>query len=344
MNQRRRKSRRTSAAPLIAILLLFAIIAAAVIAVAVNSRNKPPVTATSTNEPKVTVTSDPTTPVTSEPTRPATADPTSPVTAEPTAPVTAEPTSPVTPEPTKPVNPPATDVITPPTKVSANQLAKTADAGMEYIDKMVFLGDSTTYHMLIRDTYNDDKGSPLADGKHNSNVWTGTSHTLTLQYVNLDSTKIYYAATGEELTVKEAVAKSKPEIFVITLGINGVLYMPEAYFKDVYTTLVKNVQAASPNTKIILNSMFPVQKFYSDNGSNGKEGIPQWKVDIGNGWIMDMADELGVYYLNSAECLKNAEGYLPDGYSKGDGVHLSNKAYEILFDYIRTHAIPEYVK
>ena len=311
-------------ASLVAAIAVIAIIAAVVVIAAINAGKNPAGTDTSptkTTSPATTSpkpTSDPTTPP-----APPTTD----------APKTNETTSPATDKTDVPViNPTSDDPYTDKSVL----LAPSADAGMEYIEKMVFLGDSTTYHMLFLDEWDNNEGSPLADGKHYTNVWSGTAHTLTLQYVNDPNTKIIYYDTGEELTIAEAAAKKKPEILFVTLGINGVLYMPEAYFKSVYTTMIKDIQAASPNTKIILNAMFPVQQFYSE------QTIPQAQVDKGNVWIYEMAEELGCYFLNSAECLKNENGVLPDEYSKGDGVHLSNRAYKILFDYIRTHAIPGY--
>ena len=330
-------------AALAAAIAVIAIVAVVVIIAAVNARRAEPTgepteTETTTSEPTSPKTAPVTPKTTAEPTAPETSEPTK---AEPTAPATAEPTSPVTSEPTKaeptytsePVIPP----VIPPYTDASVLLGKTADAGMEYVEKIVFLGDSTTFHMLSRDEWDNYTGSPLADGNHKANVWSGTANTLTLQYVNDPNTKIIYYDTNEELTIVEAAAKKKPEILCITLGINGVLYMPEAYFKAVYSTLVKNVQAASPDTVIILNSMFPIQEFYDAT-------IPQANVIAGNRWIYEMAVENGCYFLNSYECLTDEKGFLPLEYSKGDGVHLSNLAYEILFDYIRTHAVPGYAE
>ena len=82
------------------------------------------------------------------------------------------------------------------------------------------------------------------------------SGTLTLSYYNIAT--IVYPETGEELSIADAVARAKPEILVITLGVNGVSFMDEAWFTRDYTALVQMVQAASPNTKIILNSIYPV--------------------------------------------------------------------------------------
>ena len=56
--------------------------------------------------------------------------------------------------------------------------------------------------------------------------------------------------------------RAKPEYLVITLGVNGISFMDEEWFIRDYTSLVQLVQAASPDTKIILNSIYPVADSY----------------------------------------------------------------------------------
>ncbi len=318
-NKRRRK-RRSSGTPIIASVVLILMIAAVITAVAISSRKAPAGTDTSASG---TATQTPTAPVTSTPTDSPTTG--APVTSDP--PTTSAPTA----SDTSVVTPPVTDVI----------LGETADAGEDYLDKIVFLGDSTTYHLMVYGPWND--------GNHNGQVWTGEAYTLTLQYVNLETTKLLLHDTGEKLTIPEAAASRKPEIMVITLGINGVLYMPEAYFKGVYTEMINNIKAASPDTKIILNSMFPVMEKCS-NGTLGNNAqgqpfphIPKVNVDAGNEWILELARETGCYYLNSQEAIADENGFLPENISLMDGVHLNGVAYEKFLNYVRTHAIPEYV-
>ena len=56
--------------------------------------------------------------------------------------------------------------------VSSAVLGETEDAGQEYIDKLVFLGDSTTYGLKAYEV--------LTGGKNTAQVWTPASGTLTL--------------------------------------------------------------------------------------------------------------------------------------------------------------------
>lgn len=207
-------------------------------------------------------------------------------------------------------------------------LTESTDAGQEYLDSIIFLGDSTTYSFLYY--------GKLSGGKESLQVWTPASRTLTLDHAV--TTTILYPDTGKEITVAEAAALKKPEIMVITLGVNGISYMQEEYFKSAYTKLVKKISEASPDTDIILQSIFPVAKNWEKTKSINNE-----KINNANEWIRDVADECEIRYLDSISVLAVAEdGYLPESYQNGDGLHLSPEACDIVLNYIRTHALPEY--
>ncbi len=205
------------------------------------------------------------------------------------------------------------------------RLGQTADAGHEYLDKFVFLGDSTTYGIgyYYRQGY-----TALCPP---SQVWTPASGTLTLAYYNIAT--IVYPATNEELSIQEAVTRAQPEYMMITLGVNGISFMDEEWFIRDYTALVRMIQEASPDTKIILNSIYPVAASYQYQGS-----INNTKIRAANGWIERVAEATGVRFLNSFECLVGADGWLPESSQNGDGLHLNGESFTTVMQYIRTHA------
>lgn len=204
-------------------------------------------------------------------------------------------------------------------------LAETADAGQAYIDKLVFLGDSTTYGLRAY--------KMLAGGKDTTQVWTPKTGTLTLSQASFAT--IVYPETDEELTIADAVAKKKPEYLVITLGVNGVAFMKEDYFKSEYKKIIDSVQTASPDTKIICQSIFPVAKTYAR-----LESINNELIDAANKWICEIAAECGVKYLDTNSALRDADGWLPEDYHNGDGMHLQTNSFTIELNNIRTHAWP----
>lgn len=212
-----------------------------------------------------------------------------------------------------------------PVQTSGARLTETADAGREYLEKIVFLGDSTTYGIAY---YYDRGYTELAPSK---NVWTPASGTLTLAYHS--TATIVYPETGEELSIVDAAARAKPEYMVITLGVNGISFMDEEWFIRDYTTLVQNIQAASPDTKLILNSMYPVAASYANLSDINNE-----KITAGNGWVEQVAEDTGCRYLNTYEILVGDDGYLPETSHNGDGLHLNGETFETVMEYIRTHA------
>lgn len=138
------------------------------------------------------------------------------------------------------------------------------------------------------------------------------------------------------MTIMDAAGIKKPEIMVITLGMNGISFMDETSFKTVYSELIQKILEQSPNTKIILQSIFPA----AQSGNENYASITQDMINTGNVWVSEVAKECGVYYLDTEEVLKDENGYLRAEYSVGDGIHISRDGYLAILQYIRTHPIP----
>ena len=211
------------------------------------------------------------------------------------------------------------------TPAQSVRLTETADAGREYLDKLIFLGDSTTYGIgyYYENGYSDL--CPL------SQIWVPANHTLTLAFQS--TVDIVYPETDEEMRIVEAAEKAKPEYLFITLGVNGISFMDEEYFTREYTKLIQSVQRASPDTKIICNSIFPVAASYAES-----DQINNQKIMAANGWIEKAAEATGTRFLNSYEALIGPDGYLPEDSQNGDGLHLTGEAFGKVMTYIRTHA------
>lgn len=204
-------------------------------------------------------------------------------------------------------------------------LPETPDAGIAYQDKIIFVGDSLTAHLVAREV--------LTGGKLTEQVWRTENNMLNLNS-EVTSAKIVYPATKEKMTIAEAAALAKPEIMIITLGTDwGVTYLNETDFKACYTALVKDIQKASPDTTVILQSIFPVTTYCAN--------LTNEKIDICNTWVKAIADACGCPYLDTQSVLKGDDGALPAEWNVGfnnDGIHLVKEAYEVILNYIRTHA------
>ena len=99
-----------------------------------------------------------------------------------------------------PSDPPADDGVT---------LPLTADAGTAYQDKIIFVGDSLTAHLINREV--------LTGGSATKQVWRCENNMMNLNS-EVTAAKIIYPGTGEKMTVAQAAARAKPEIMIITLG------------------------------------------------------------------------------------------------------------------------------
>ncbi len=187
-----------------------------------------------------------------------------------------------------------------------------------YIDKLIFFGDSTTYGMRHYKVFGE---------VNTPQVWTPSSGTLALFRATTD--KIYYPDEDTELSLADICAAKRPDYLIITLGINGISSMKEEYFKSEYIKVVNIVKENSPDTKIILQSIYPVAKNYTK--------ISNSAIREANSWVVDIAYECQVKYLDTFSALVGSDGYLPDDWQNGDGMHLNEAGFAAIMEYVRLH-------
>ena len=242
-----------------------------------------------------------------------------------TLPPTAAPTAAPSPTPKPTPSPTAAPTATPePTPVPV-ELGETEDAGQEYIDKMVFLGDSTTYWLAGYDVL------PFTQ------VWTDSIGTMSLFNWEIDPINYYDPAsptTPVSLFIPDCAARRQPEYLVITLGLNGIAFLDEQEFRDYYLDMLDAIMAASPDTKIICQSIFPVID------SRVPKGISNEKINTANKWIYAMAEEKGLRYLNAHDVLMDENGQLRLDYTDDTamGIHMNTTGLNAMLMNIRTHA------
>ena len=203
---------------------------------------------------------------------------------------------------------------------------RTPDAGTAYQDKIIFVGDSLTAHLINREV--------LTGGSATKQVWRCENNMMNLNS-EVTAAKIIYPGTGEKMTVAQAAGVAKPEIMIITLGTDwGVSYLSESEFKACYSDLIKAIQKASPKTEIILQSIFPV--------TAGCVTLDNTKINNANKWVKAIAAENGCHYLDTQSILKDDKGNLKAEYcNSNDGIHMGANAYVAILEYIRTHALTD---
>ena len=206
-------------------------------------------------------------------------------------------------------------------KFSATVLPETEDAGQEYIDTTLFLGDSNTarmYRMFDYCSYDNAIGS------------VGMSARSLQKYAC-----VKFSGYGSYVTMPQAVALMQPRRVIVTFGTNDLdPNYSAASFAENYRAGLQAIADAYPAADIIVNAIPPLGRSHSN------ASLTQSQVDEYNKAIVEMCDANGWKFLNSAEVLKDdATGYAKEGYvESSDGIHLTRAAMDALFTYIRTHS------
>ena len=124
----------------------------------------------------------------------------------------------------------------------------------------------------------------------------------------------------------------KPRRVVMTFGTNDTGMEVQDFISN-YTALVQAIQAAYPYTDIIVNTVPPIPENHSSYPH-----MDQAKIDDFNMALLNMCEQLGLKFLNTAETLKGENGYgNPDYYTDGD-IHLKSAGLKAALTYLRTHA------
>ena len=197
-------------------------------------------------------------------------------------------------------------------------LTETADAGTDYLNDTLFLGDSNTVRL-----YNNGL---ISLQQFCAKEGIGTQVALNEGIVTFKKDSNHY-------TIPQAVAMMKPRRVVMTFGTNDT-GMEVSDFIAHYTALIQAIQQSYPYTDIIVNTVPPVPADHSNYPH-----MDQAKIDDFNMALLDMCEQLGVRFLNSAEALKGSDGYgIADYYTSGD-IHLKSAGLKAVLNYLRTHAL-----
>lgn len=197
-------------------------------------------------------------------------------------------------------------------------LTETADAGTDYLNDTLFLGDSNTVRL-----YNNGL---ISLQQFCAKEGIGTQVALNEGIVTFKKDSNHY-------TIPQAVAMMKPRRVVMTFGTNDTgMEVPD--FIAHYTALIQAIQQSYPYTDIIVNTVPPVPADHSNYPH-----MDQAKIDDFNMALLDLCEQLGVRFLNSAEALKGSDGYgIADYYTSGD-IHLKSAGLKAVLNYLRTHAL-----
>lgn len=201
-----------------------------------------------------------------------------------------------------------------------------ADAGRSYLDETLFIGDSNTARYLL---YADDTGTAFTSLSNNIGVVSmGAGAITTLKCEKFKGSSTMY-------TVPESVAMLKPKRIIICYGTNNLsgASTDATRFIATYLQGLQAIRQAWSYCDIIVSAIPPLDK------QRENTNLTMAQVDAYNAALVQMCEENGFKFLNSAEVLRDdTTGWAKTDYTLSDGVHLSKKAVEAYFTYVRTHA------
>ena len=212
--------------------------------------------------------------------------------------------------------------VPPKAEIDSYYLDENGPCSYDYIDSMVFLGDSRVVAM-------ETLGHIRSD-----NTFAEVGISLSA----FRNKAFYYPYYGTDMKITKILAHKKPKIVYIALGVNGVGYVDNDAFINDYSELIDDILEVSPDSKIIIQSILPV-------GAAEEAKLPKLNndnIDAVNLLLMQLAFEKDVYYLDVASVMKQADNTLAEEYDDGGGLHFTSRAYDVIMNYIKNHPIPEY--
>ena len=178
-----------------------------------------------------------------------------------------------------------------------------------YLGETVFIGDSRTKGLLSYEFLPPEQVYAI-DGS--------TQKTIR------DEEFIQLSPDGEYLSVEEAVKERQPRRIVVAFGVNAIPVMDEKTFIKEFDILLEELTEASPNSKIVIQSILPVSWWkYQEIPLLTNEAIEQYNQLLGAYCV-----ENGYAFFDISGYFQDEEGCLAQRYDGGDGLHFRRSFYE----------------
>ena len=198
------------------------------------------------------------------------------------------------------------------------QLQETSNYGDEYFNSITMVGDSNTMNFYLNGFL---KGI---------NAWAiPCLHASTMHHWDIN---LY--GLGTQMKLLDATEQYKPNKMILNLGTFSTTWINQKEFIEKANEIIEKIKEVSPNTQIILISIYPITK----NGTNINK-FDQDTINKYNYMILEMASNHSLKYLDVQEALKDETGYGNPSYFVEDGFHLTYLGHSVVKEYIKTHAL-----
>ncbi len=132
---------------------------------------------------------------------------------------------------------------------------------------------------------------------------------------------------GGVLNRLDEVVALQPEWLFLMIGINDLLFHEPDFVIRQYEVLLQRLTAALPRTRIVVQSLLPV------NNEVRPLGIRNEDIRVVNAALRELAPRYGCRFLDLHPLFSDAQGRLDARFTK-DGIHLNGPAYRIWADAI----------
>ena len=191
-----------------------------------------------------------------------------------------------------------------------------ASADDAYITASVFAGDQ--YAVSLQ-----------KDSRITLNQFVGQEGLKTAKA--LSTSCVNFASDSSTYTIVQAIPKMKARRVFVQLGSNDVdgTVSVESYIAD-YKQFLQSIRSAYSYCDIIAVAVPPVKQDSTDAAQI------QTYIDQFNQALAAACSDLDVKYLNTAEVLKNSDGYAESTYFEGSGYSVSGA--RVVLEYAKSHA------
>jgi lysophospholipase L1-like esterase len=197
--------------------------------------------------------------------------------------------------------------------LSVTALAQTYDSSY----RSTYYEQKATLHQLLPDTKGEIifLGNSITDIGEWAEIW---------QNSKVKNRGISGDITFGVLARLDEILSSRPAKLFIMIGVNDIARnIPEAVILANYRRIIDRVQAASPKTQLIMQSVLPTNdEFKPFKNHYGKDD----RIRAVNNGLQALCADTGVIFVNLYPRFLDASGKLDKQYTN-DGLHLTGAGY-----------------
>ncbi len=244
------------------------------------------------------------------------------------APTTTEPENSTEPTPTPTADPNADVSKAPAVPAGSGLVPEQTAVDGSWFDDAVFVGDSVS----LRLNYYESAVDKLGGAQFLTAGSLGSGNALW----PVSDGSVHPAYQGEKMSLEDSVAKSGAKKLYIMLGMNDLAVYGVDGTVENLTTLLKNIQAKTPDLTVFVETMTPMTATSNILGS----GLNNDVIREYNKKLEEMCNTNGWYLVDVASVMYAEDGTLKADYCSDPedmGVHFTNTGCEAWIQYLLTH-------